>query len=350
MLDFIKIENPEEYDSFLKENNAPFTQASFYGKWHRSMGSKVHNYSVKNDSGETLIYIQFLESNVGFGQKFLYAPYGPVLSSKVPVEDLEKILLFLKENLKKVSGELNAIFFRLDFSNAESKEVRKAISNIFKKSPKFTKKGSLFQPRSEWVLNLEKPEDDLFSDFNSKTRYCVRLAEKKNVITTVITENIQSEFEGFYDLMSVTANRNGFSLHKKEYYNSVFKEIDKDGNGYLVKSTVGGEVDSYLLIIIFGETAMFLYGASGDKNRKIPSSHLAQWISIKQAKERGVKFYNFGGISTEKNPDSSLDDLTRFKTRFGGKNLEHSDFYDIINKRTFYLLFLFKKLIGNLKK
>ena len=43
-----------------------------------------------------------------------------------------------------------------------------------------------------------------------------------------------------------------------------------------------------------------------------------QAISIKQAKNEGYHFYDFGGVKTE-SPDSSWAGITRFKTGFSPK-------------------------------
>ena len=158
-MNFVKVIDPEKYTSFLIENNAPFTQASFYGGWHEQNGSVIHRFAVEEES-EILAYIQLIELKTSLKQKFLYAPYGPILSG----EKTEEVLSLLKKELKKITKQTGAIFLRLDFQKKFSEDVGK----VLKKAPKFSNKGSVFQPRSEWALGLDKTIDEISKDFHQK--------------------------------------------------------------------------------------------------------------------------------------------------------------------------------------
>lgn len=334
---FKNIKDPKQYQDFLVKNSAPFTQSEFYGLWHQHESRRVKNFSIENKQGEVFLFMQLIRLSAPFGQSLWYSPYGPVIKK----EKLKDLIPILKAGLKKEIK--NGIFIRLDFHPLLDQKEKEFVGKEFQKSDIKTYKGSIFQPRDEWVLSLGISEEELFKNIHKKNRYCIRQAQEREVKIEIITENLNEHFQNFYKLLETTSKRNNFSIHNKSYYQRVFETINTNKNGYLVNSKIDGEIGDSLLFINFGKTVMFIFGGSDDKNRDIPSAHLAQWESIKYAKKNGFKFYNFGGISTDENPIKSLESVTRFKKRFGGQILKHSDFYDLVNNKLMYFLYVLKK-------
>jgi lipid II:glycine glycyltransferase (peptidoglycan interpeptide bridge formation enzyme) len=337
---FKRIINPKDLQNFIIENYGIFTQADFYSNWHNELGKNSFYYAIFEEQ-EPVLYMQTIEINAPFGKKILYAPYGPVYKK----EYFEKALPILKTNLQKELKLNNVIFCRFDFFPTLNHEQEDLVKKYFYKSHIKTYKGSLFQPRDEWVLNLLEDEEKLFSNIDKKNRYCIRQAEKAGIEVEIITKEFSKYFEEFYNLVTETSKRNNFGLHKKEYYKQVFDYLEETSNGYIVRSLYKDDVCDSLLFLNFGKTTMFIFGGSSDKNRTIPTAHLSQWHSILYAKSLGMTFYNFGGITTIENPIPSLESVTRFKKRFGGEIFRHSNFYDLIGNKFLYFLFVFRKLI-----
>lgn len=339
-LEFKKIDNPKNYQNFIIENSGKFTQADFYGDWHLNLGKGVYHFIILNQD-KPVLFMQIIEINALFNQKFLYSPYGPIYKK----EFLKEILPVLKNGLIKEFKNTKNFFCRLDFCPTLNKEQEDLIKKYFWKSNKKTYKGSLFQPRDEWVLDLNKEEDEIYKNIDKKNRYCIRQAEKRGVVVEIITDQFNRYFEEFYKLLLETSKRNNFGIHKKEYYQEIFNSIQKNKNGYLVRSIYKGKINDSLLFLNFGKTTMFIFGASSDLNRTLPTAHLAQWHSILYAKSIGMDLYNFGGISTDSDPIPGLEKVTRFKKRFGGYIFKHSQYFDLIINRFWYLLFIIRKFI-----
>ena len=75
------------------------------------------------------------------------------------------------------------------------------------------------------------------------------------------------------------------------------------------------------IIMYYGHQGAYHHGASIPT--KIPASYLLQWEAIKEAKQRGKKFYNFWGIAPDDAPASHpFKGITLFKTGFGGQKYE----------------------------
>jgi lipid II:glycine glycyltransferase (peptidoglycan interpeptide bridge formation enzyme) len=144
--------------------------------------------------------------------------------------------------------------------------------------------------------------------------------------------------------MEETAKRNGFRLHEKNYYWNIFRNLSKT-NSYLSIAKYKQKVLAIDLVIIFGGIANYVFGGLSNEERNRMPAHVAQWKAICYAKQCNCAYYNFGGISTDNNLYKGWDGLTTFKKKFGGKEVGHSDFFDIVVNPLWYHLYNFRKLI-----
>ncbi|HRY30951.1 MAG TPA: peptidoglycan bridge formation glycyltransferase FemA/FemB family protein [Candidatus Paceibacterota bacterium] len=352
LLTFSRETYNEEIKNFLDKNYAPLTQYDFYGNWQKAVGRDVYEFSIRNSAGELVLYSQAISIPAGLKKKFLYCPYGPIISKKIsenPVK-LTELLNFLNEKISTFLREIDHSFLRLDFTPNIDNFAQNSPNLTLKRAPKWSEGGSFFQPRLETALNLSKGVDDLYSEIDSKNRYAIRLAERKGIKIEIILENFLTHFETFYQMIKDTADRNSFNLHSKKYYLEIFKDLDKRKNGRLVLAKVDETIATCLVFVDFNKTTMFLLGASlTELNKKVPTSHLAHWKNIEFAKKSGLEIYNFGGISKEKSRSDSLSGVTMFKRRFGGYEIKHSDYYDLVVDKIGYRIFLFKKWLRWLK-
>jgi len=344
----IELAENENFDlsGFCAE--APFTQADFYTDWQKSLRRKIRRFvinKITENNTETVAYFQMIKYPLLLGKSYFYIPYGPILKN-----NNESLLTFIKQEIKKISITENAVFTRLDFTPVISNEI---LNKIFTKSPLYTYHSSFFQPRTEWFLNLrtqaglEKTEAELLADMHKNHRYSIRVAEKEKINVEIVTADFEKYFETFYKLMAGTAERNSFRLHPKNYYQNIFKNLSKI-NAHLAVARYNEEILVIDLIIIYGEVANYVFSGSSNKERNKMPTYLALWKSILQAKALGCKYYNFGGISAENRPEKSWEGLTAFKKKWGGQEISHSDFFDLVANPFWYHLYNLRKLLKNL--
>ncbi|MFH1170580.1 MAG: peptidoglycan bridge formation glycyltransferase FemA/FemB family protein [Candidatus Vogelbacteria bacterium] len=330
---FRALEETELFDPLTLCSDAPFTQARFYGQWQTSLDRAVKRFVVSRDN-QTVAFFQLIKYQFFNGKSYFYLPYGPVTK-----DFSEDFFAKLKQELNRLAKTENAVFVRLDFTPPVSNAI---LSKFFTQAPFYTYHSAHFQPRREWCLDLGKSEDELLAVMHEKTRYSIRLAERKGIIIEIITENFEKYFENFYELMSGTAQRNGFNLHQKNYYKNIFQNLQTN-NAYLVIAKYGEKVLVIKLIICYGPTAYSVFSGSSNDYRDLRPTYLVQWTAICQAKKLGHHFYNFGGISAGK-IYRGWDGLTVFKKNFGGAEIIHSDFFDIVVQPFWYRLYNFRKL------
>lgn len=339
---FREVAEGESFDPNILCENVPFTQAGFYGEWQKKIGRTVKRFVVSgaDDSEKVVAYFQIIKFPLLFGKNYLYIPYGPVTK-----DESESFLSDLKKELIHIAKKENAVFVRLDFTPSIATEV---LSKHFTKAPAYTYHSSYFQPRVEWFLGLDKTEEEIFQDMHEKTRYSIRTSEKRGIKTELVTEDFEKYFDVFYRLMSTTSERNHFGLHSKKYYENIFRNLSKE-NSYLLIAKFEGKVLAIDVVMVFGGVANYVFGASSDEERTRLPAYLGLWKAICYAKKIGCEYYNFGGITPENDDFKGWDGLTKFKKRFGGKEVKHSDFFDVIVSPFWYHLYNFRKRIKNIK-
>lgn len=330
-----EIKDNENFDLNNFCDNAPFTQADFYGDWQKKLGRTVKRFLVYGDR-EIAAYFQLIKYPLLFGKNYFYIPYGPVIK-----DFSEDFFNNFKQELKLIAKNENAVFVRLDFTPLVSNEI---LSKFFTKAEFYTYHSAYFQPRVEWFLGLEKTEDELLMAMHEKTRYSIRLSEKKEITAEIITEDFEKYFEIFYELMSETAKRNGFNIHPKNYYINIFQNLSKT-KSFLSIAKYGQKILAVNLIIVFGKIANYVFGGSSDEERNRMPAYLAHWKAICYAKQLNCDYYNFGGISAENKIYNGWDGLTIFKKKFGGKEITHSDFFDMVANPFWYRLYNFRKRV-----
>ena len=71
-------------------------------------------------------------------------------------------------------------------------------------------------------------------------------------------------------------------------------------------------------------------------------SYFLQWQIIKEAKNRGIKYYNFWGIAPNDNPNHRFAGVTMFKTGFGGERIDWLHAHDLPISNKYWLTYLFE--------
>lgn len=344
---FKELGDNENFEPSSLAENVSFTQAKFYGDWQKYLNREVKRFVITKD-GVELAYFQLIKYPLISRWSYIYLPYGPV------TKNLSKeLLLQIKSELIKIAKQMNAVFVRLDFTpklpakvpladeiDSSAKVPLTAI--IGKPAPKYTYHSAYFQPRIEWYIKLDKNEDDLYKSMHENNRYSIRLSQRKEIVTEIISQNFENYTEIFYELMAITSKRNNFSLHPKEYYKTILKNLKKD-DGFLVIAKYGDKVLAIDLIIIYSGIANYVFACSSNEERNRAPSYAAIWTAIKHSKLLGCKYFNFGGISTDDQPNKNWEGLTNFKKKFGGEEVRHSEFFDLIVNPLIYWLYNLRK-------
>ncbi len=172
-------------------------------------------------------------------------------------------------------------------------------------------------------------DQSLIDQMHPKTRYNVRLAVRRGVVTRVAEQSEESAAQ-FYEMLQDTASRNEFVVHAVDYYREFLRIFADDA--CLLFAEIDGKPVAGAIAAVFGEEGIYMYGASSTQQRAHGAAFLLQHEAMRWARSRGARRYDLWGIP-EYDPESSVNEsgdrlaassgndrrgLYEFKTRFGG--------------------------------
>jgi lipid II:glycine glycyltransferase (peptidoglycan interpeptide bridge formation enzyme) len=286
------------------QKHVSFTQSFEWGEILKSEGKRVERLFVYGN-GTVVAAAQIVETKA-YPVSYFFCPKGPVIKEKQA-----EVLLSISEYIKNEK----ASFLRYEPVNLVELENNKRTIDV--------------NPRATVILEVVKAPADLLSSMHSKTRYNIRLAQKKEL--SISTEK---NWESFWSLMKETGKRDGFRLHHKMHYEKIF--VSPLSRQFTVM--LSGKPIATMVTIGFGDTCTYLYGASDYEHRSLMAPYVLQWEAILAAKAAGYRYYDFFGIAP-KLPNSAeyvYDEkhqyagVTRFKLGFGGVTVEQPGTFDLI--------------------
>ncbi|MCR4277376.1 MAG: peptidoglycan bridge formation glycyltransferase FemA/FemB family protein [Candidatus Roizmanbacteria bacterium] len=228
------------------------------------------------------------------------------------------------------------IFFKIE-PNKEKLEVKNQKSKFKLKSQKLIESKHPLFPKWTQVLDLNKSEDELLKSFHSKTRYNIRLAEKKGVVIKEMSNN--EGFEIFSKLYFDTCKRQKYFGHSPKYHKIIWESLKKDIAHILIAFYNNIPLASYELFY-FKKTFYYPYGGTSTEYRNLMASNLLMWEAIKLGKKLGAdKFDMWGSLGPNYDTTDPWSGFTRFKEGYNTKFTEFIGSYDLVVNPILYKIY-----------
>lgn len=296
-----------EWDAFLQQYpQAHLLQTSAWGELKAGFGWQVERVRA----GETGAQVLFrpLSARLPWGPSLAYIAKGPV-GPDWPA---------LWPALDAACRRRRAVLLKV-----EPDAWQEAAGALAAQIPGFIAGADPVQPRQTVVISLAGGEEDWLARMKQKTRYNVRLAEKKGVQV-----RCSPDLETFQQLMQVTGQRDGFGVHSLAYYRRAYQLFQPQGQCELLLAEYAGRPLAGLMVFARGARAWYLYGASNDEERNRMPTYLLQFEAMRWAKARGCAEYDLWGVPDA--PEAELEanftgrsdglwGVYRFKRGFGGE-------------------------------
>jgi lipid II:glycine glycyltransferase (peptidoglycan interpeptide bridge formation enzyme) len=317
-------------------------------------GWKPMPFVWQDSSGKPIAAAMVLKRTIslgGFAAKLsvLYIPKGPNLDwNDAPLR--QRVL----DDLQVFAKRQGAIFVKLDPDVAlgtgvpRTEEAVEFIGGQEVKS-ELTRRGWKFsqdqiQFRNTVLIDLSPSEDEMLARMKQKTRYNVRLAQKKGVTVRVGTVD---DLPLLYRMYAETSVRDGFLIREEGYYQTVWRNF-----GSVPLSTFGiqpfsepliAEVDGQAVgavsIFYFAGQAIYLFGMSRDEHREKMPNYLLQWEAMRRAKALGCQIFNLWGAPNEFDESDELWGVFRFKEGLGGYVLRTIGAWDFTPNPMLYKMY-----------
>ncbi|MEM5775929.1 MAG: peptidoglycan bridge formation glycyltransferase FemA/FemB family protein, partial [Anaerolineaceae bacterium] len=158
------------------------------------------------------------------------------------------------------------------------------------------------QFRNTVHVDLTTSEDSWLARMKQKTRYNVRLAERKGI---TVREGTAQDIPMLYRMYVETSLRDGFVIRSEEYYRSLWTSFVQQGLAHLLIAEYAGEAVAGLILFCFGRKAWYFYGMStGLHTEKMPT-YLIQWRAMQKAGALGCTVYDMWGAPEHFDPSDS---------------------------------------------
>jgi lipid II:glycine glycyltransferase (peptidoglycan interpeptide bridge formation enzyme) len=346
----IGADEKDKYNQFVQSSEkCHFLQSYEWGELKKKTGWEPIRVIIEEDD-VFVGAIQILKRKLPLmGRSIFYAPRGPVIDY-----DKEDHLLELMKKLRSIARQHNAVFLKID-PDVPVHNV-KIVQMIEKVGFKQQNRGKNFegvQPRYVFRLDINRSEEEILSSFENKTRYNIRLAERKGV--QIISDCTKDHLKIFYDILRVTAERDKYLIRAYSYYEDIWETFVEKGSAKLFMAKFQDRYIAGAISFVFGDKTWYIYGASSNEDRNVMPNYLVQWQMILWAKDNGCKVYDFRGISGDFNPENPLYGLYRFKKGFNGELVEFIGEFDFLFSPAYYRIWniaepLYKSLRQKLMK
>ena len=267
-----------------------------------------------------------------WGNEVLETEYGILTLHKLPFTKY-KIGIFEKGpvptknmliDLKQLGKEKGLVFIKLEPNCPKSPKLTELMLSEGGVPGK-----TVFTPTTFWI-DLTPTGENLIKSFSSKTRYNIRLSEKRGV--TVKEDNSDEAFEKYLDLTRETINRQGFYAHTEKYHRLMWSILKKAGIAHLMTAIYRGEIITTWILFAWKDFLYYPYGASTEKYKEVMANNLMMWNAIKFGKKLGLTTFDLWGREEGKG-------FTKFKEGYNPKVIEFLGTWDLIINKPMYWVY-----------
>ncbi len=291
-----------EWNCFLEDHpEANLLQSAAWGELKRDFGWQVERVCSAGCGAQVLF------RPLPFGFHFAYIPKGPVGQNWQA----------LWPEVNRVCRSKRTVLIKVEPDETEpfDQHLRAQLKDFTHSDP--------VQPSRTILVSLAGDESQWLERMKQKTRYNIRLAERKKVVVRP-----SQDVNDFYRLMITTGERDGFGIHALEYYQRAYQLFHSQGKCELLVAEYEGRLLAGLMVFAQGQRAWYLYGASNDEERNRMPTYLLQWEAMRWAARAGCQEYDLVGVPDEEElvleaqfaeRSEGLWGVYRFKRGFGGQ-------------------------------
>ncbi|OGK18000.1 hypothetical protein A3G67_04540 [Candidatus Roizmanbacteria bacterium RIFCSPLOWO2_12_FULL_40_12] len=298
-----------------------------WGEARKKMGVDV--YRIGEFKGSKLVNVyQLTRHPIPYTGKHV----GYVPRSNFPSKEL-------LDHLREIAHKGKLAFVKFE-PNTKASSKLQVPSSMLKPSPY-----TLF-PKWTMTLDLTPSEDELLKQMKPKTRYNVRLAQKKGVTVREMTS--YEGFEIFIKLYFETTKRQKYFGHTKEYHQAIFEALKENNAAILVAFYEKTPLAAYELFY-HKDTLYYPYGGSSEEMKNLMATNLLMWEAIRYGKQKGFKNFDmWGSLPPDYDQKNIWSGFTRFKEGYGSKFTEMVGTYDLVFNPLIYHLFNTAQRVRNI--
>ena len=305
--------------------NPHILQTNEWGNLKTRMGWKPIHFLYPSGSETPTALTLLLKRQLNFGKLstrycILYAPKGPITDWDSPYLRIQVI-----NQLEKLAKTERAIFVKIDPDiiigygqpgTESEKPVPTGVTIINElKNRNWVPSEEQIQFRNTIYIDLAPDYETILAKMKQKTRYNIRLSERKGIRVRFGNLNDLGLLFQYYAETSV---RDGFVIRDREYYLQMWNTFLQANMADILIAEYEGEFVAGLILYRFGTKAWYMYGMSRTLHRDKMPTYLLQWKAIQHAKLHGCTIYDLWGAPDKFDELDPMWGVYRFKEGFGG--------------------------------
>ena len=311
------ITDKQQWDDFVTSHEeANFLHSWQWGEFHLSRGKTVVRRGVFD--GDKLIGVYEGEVETARRGRHIAVAGGPIVdwTDKPAVEALVA-------DMREQGRKYHCAFVRVRPQLEKTDESMRLFRELgLHAAPMY------LSVELAGVLDLEKSEDELVKNMRQRLRRALRKAEKNGI--TIEKSTDPARMKEFYDIQLQTAGRHHFIAFSEGFLTKQFAAFAEDNSAVLYTARYNGEVLAQNFMIFYGNEASYHYGVSTELGTKLSGAPLLHMQAMRDARERGIKRYNFWGIVDEDDTKHRFYGVSVFKRGFGVDELRYVPAHDLI--------------------
>ncbi|MBR1801952.1 peptidoglycan bridge formation glycyltransferase FemA/FemB family protein [Candidatus Saccharibacteria bacterium] len=311
--------NKKEWDGFVTSHEeANFLQSWDFYEFHKARGEEIVRRIAEKDGKIVGVYAGEVE-HAKRGRHMAIAG-GPILDWGD-----KKVIKAVFDDIREQGKTLGCVFVRVR-PQCENNEKNLGIfrENGLKKAPMY------LSVEYAGVLDLTKTEEEIMVGMRQRLRRALRKGAKNDIKIEKSTD--PKDIHTFYEIQLQTAKRHDFYAFSEDFLTKQFEAFATNGEAVLYTAKHDGEILAQNFMIFYGNEASYHYGVSSELGTKLSGAPLLHMEAMRDARERGIKRYNFWGIVDENDTKHRFYGVSVFKRGFGVDELKYLPAQDLILK------------------
>ena len=257
-------------------------------------------------------------------KSILYVPRGPIwdYTNKGLSESLFGALM-------EIAEESRAVFLKINPDIEDNERT----SDFFLERG-FTASKKTIMHQCTFRLDLRESLDDLLQQMESRTRYAIRVSERKGVL--ISDTSPKEDLDTFYRLYLETFRRASIPPQPYKHFLDVWRVLVSKGLARIFLASYQGQVIAGAFNLMFGDKCWYLWGASRELHRDTNPNQALQWHIIQWAKEKSYHWYDLQGVPCQVEKGDPSGGIYLFKRGFGGQFVKLIGEWDLVLSPNLY--------------
>ena len=246
-----------------------------------------------------------------------YVPRGPVGMPRDPAQ-AGAALVAISRRLREVARQHRLAEIRIEPEAVAGQGVEQVLQGAGWRSAR-----SAQVPRTR-LIDLSRPEEELWQDMHRKTRQSVTKSRRLGV--RVVTAD-DERLEEFHRIHTDSADRAGIFARSLGAFKVLWDELAPRGMAHLSFAELEetGEPVATLLLTSAGGRVFDLYGGTLVEGEKRRANYLLKWEALVRCRQQGFETYDLWGL-----PRSGI---AQFKAGFGGAEISYVGAWSLASDR-----------------